>query len=46
LVQKSSNILKQIYRRGIVGVSRLRTKYGSKKTGVLSQKDLLGQEEK
>jgi small subunit ribosomal protein S19e len=29
--KRAASILKQIYRRGIVGVSRLRTKYGSKK---------------
>lgn len=29
--KRSASILRQIYRRGTVGVSRLRTKYGSKK---------------
>ena len=29
--KRAASILKQIYRKGIVGVSRLRTKYGSKK---------------
>lgn len=30
--KRAASILRQIYRRGIVGVSRLRTKYGSKKS--------------
>ncbi len=29
--KRAASILRQIYRKGIVGVSRLRTKYGSKK---------------
>jgi len=29
--KRSASILKQIYKRGIIGVNRLRTKYGSKK---------------
>ena len=29
--KRSASILRQIYQRGIVGVNRLRTKYGSKK---------------
>ena len=29
--KRSASVLRQIYRRGTVGVSRLRTKYGSKK---------------
>jgi len=29
--KRSASILRQIYKRGIVGVNRLRTKYGSKK---------------
>jgi len=29
--KRSASILRQIYRQGIVGVNRLRTKYGSKK---------------
>jgi small subunit ribosomal protein S19e len=29
--KRSASILRQIYRKGIVGVNRLRTKYGSKK---------------
>jgi len=29
--KRSASVLKQIYKRGVVGVSRLRTKYGNKK---------------
>ncbi|MBS3094167.1 40S ribosomal protein S19 [Candidatus Pacearchaeota archaeon] len=29
--KRSASVLKQIYKRGVVGVSRLRTRYGSKK---------------
>lgn len=29
--KRSASVLRQIYRKGIVGVNRLRTKYGSKK---------------
>ena len=29
--KRSASILRQIYRKGVVGVNRLRTKYGSKK---------------
>ncbi len=29
--KRSASILKQIYKKGVVGVNRLRTKYGSKK---------------
>lgn len=29
--KRSASILKQVYKKGVVGVNRLRTKYGSKK---------------
>ena len=29
--KRAASVLRQIYRKGVVGVSRLRTKYGSKK---------------
>jgi len=37
--KRAASILKQIYKKEIVGVNRLRTKYGSKKIGVTNQRN-------